>query len=97
VSQTVTVPADCARASLVFWLQIETSESGSRAYDTFTVRVNGSTLATWSNVHAGGGWIQRSADLSAYAGQTVTVAFTATEDYSLQTGFLLDDVSLQSA
>ncbi len=97
VSQTVTVPADCTRASLVFWLQIETAESGSRAYDTFTVRVNGSTLATWSNVHAGGGWIQRSADLSAYAGQTVTVAFTATEDYSLQTGFLLDDVSLQSS
>lgn len=48
-------------------------------------------------MHAGGGWIQRSADLSAYAGQTVTVAFTATEDYSLQTGFLLDDVGLQSA
>jgi len=34
--------------------------------------------------------------LSAYAGQTVTLTFTATEDYSLQTGFLLDDVTLQN-
>ncbi|CAM5726973.1 hypothetical protein SALBM217S_08043 [Streptomyces griseoloalbus] len=97
VGQTVTVPAGCTRASLDFWLWIETAESGSRAYDTFSVRVNGSTLATWSNVHAGGGWTQRSADLSAYAGQTVTVTFTATEDHSLQTGFLLDDVSLSGA
>lgn len=93
----MTVPAGCTRASLDFWLWIETAESGSRAYDTFSVRVNGSTLATWSNVHAGGGWTQRSADLSAYAGQTVTVTFTATEDHSLQTGFLLDDVSLSGA
>ncbi|MFF8635781.1 M28 family peptidase [Streptomyces pilosus] len=96
ISQTVTVPSGCTRASLAYWLHIDTDESGSRAYDRFTVKAGGTTLATLSNVDAGSGYVQRSVDLSAYAGQTVTLTFTATEDYTLQTGFLLDDVSLRN-
>ncbi len=96
ISQTVTVPSGCTQASLVYWLHIDTDESGSRAYDRFTVKAGGTTLATLSNVNAGSGYVQRSVDLSAYAGQTVTLTFTATEDYTLQTGFLLDDVALRN-
>ncbi|MEU2899438.1 M28 family peptidase [Streptomyces sp. NPDC001273] len=96
ISQTVTVPAGCSQASLSYWLHIDTDESGSRAYDRFTVKAGGTTLATLSNVDAASGYVQRSADLSAYAGQTVTLTFTATEDYSLRTSFVLDDVSVRS-
>ena len=96
LSQTVTVPAGCTQASLNYWLYIDTSETGSTAYDRFTVKAGSTTMATLSNANAGSGYVQRSVSLSAYAGQTVTLTFTATEDYSLQTGFLLDDVTLQN-
>ncbi|MGW3250543.1 M28 family peptidase [Streptomyces fungicidicus] len=96
LSQTVTVPAGCTQASLNYWLYIDTSETGSTAYDRFTVKAGSTTLATLSNANAGSGYVQRSVSLSAYAGQTVTLTFTATEDYSLQTSFLLDDVTLQN-
>ncbi|MET9366995.1 M28 family peptidase [Streptomyces griseoflavus] len=96
ISQTVTVPSGCTQASLTYWLHVDTDESTSRAYDRFTVKAGSTTLATLSNVDAGSGYVQRSVGLSAYAGQTVTLTFTATEDYTLQTGFLLDDVALRN-
>ncbi|WP_033348100.1 M4 family metallopeptidase [Kitasatospora aureofaciens] len=79
-----------------FWLHIDTAETGSTAYDKLTVSVNGTTLKTYSNVDAAGGYQQRTFDLSAYAGQTVTVKFTGTEDSSLQTSFVIDDTSVQT-
>jgi len=33
-------------------------------------------------------------DVGAFAGQTVTVRFTGTEDSSLQTSFVIDDTAL---
>ena len=36
-------------------------------------------------------------DLSAYAGQTITLRFLSDDDGSLQTSFWLDDVSLDTA
>ena len=95
LSQTVTIPAGC-KATLSFWLHIDTAETGSTAYDKLTVSVNGTTLKTYSNVDAAGGYQQRTFDLSAYAGQTVTVKFTGTEDSSLQTSFVIDDTSVQT-
>ncbi|MFF7855480.1 M28 family peptidase [Streptomyces sp. NPDC007904] len=95
ISQTVTVPSGCTRVTLGYWLHIDTDESGSTPYDTFTVKADGSTLATLSNADARSGYVQRSADLTAFAGRQVTVTFTATEDASLQTGFVVDDVTLQ--
>jgi hypothetical protein len=38
--------------------------------------------------------VQRSFNLSAYAGQTVTVKFTGTEDSSLGTSFVIDDTAV---
>ncbi|WBP89130.1 M4 family metallopeptidase [Kitasatospora cathayae] len=95
LSQSVTIPAGC-KATLSFWLHIDTAESGSTAYDKLTVSVNGTTLKTYSNVDAAAGYQQRTFDLSAYAGQTVTLKFTGVEDSSLQTSFVIDDTSIQT-
>jgi hypothetical protein len=52
------------------------------------------TLGTFSNLNKGSSYVQRSFNLSAYAGQTVTVKFTGTEDSSLGTSFVIDDTAV---
>jgi subtilase family serine protease len=93
LSQSVTIPSGC-HASLSFWLHIDTAESGSTAYDKLTVKAGSTTLATYSNVNASSGYAQKTFDVSSLAGQTVTIAFTGTEDVSLQTSFVIDDTAL---
>jgi hypothetical protein len=99
LSQSVAVPSGCA-AKFTFWLHVDTAETGTTAYDTLKAQVVNSsgtvlsTLATYSNLNAGSGYTQRSFDLSAYAGQTVTVKFTGTEGSKLQTSFVIDDTAL---
>ncbi|MEV7122118.1 putative Ig domain-containing protein [Kitasatospora griseola] len=93
VSQTVTIPAGC-KATFSFWLHIDTAETGTTAYDKLTVQANSTTLATYSNANAATGYVQKSFDLSSYAGQSVTLKFTGTEDASLQTSFVIDDTAL---
>lgn len=92
LSQSITIPSGCT-ASLSFYLHIDTDESGSTAYDKFAVKAGSTTLATYSNANAAGGYTKRTVNLSAYAGQTVKLTFTGTEDSSLQTSFVLDDVT----
>ncbi|MEV4438333.1 putative Ig domain-containing protein [Streptomyces sp. NPDC049577] len=93
LAQTVTVPAGC-HATLSFWLHIGTKESGSTAYDKLTLQAGSTTLASWSNANAATGYVQKSYDLSSFAGQTVTLKFTGTEDSSLATDFVVDDAAL---
>lgn len=98
LSQSVTVPAGCASYTLSFWLHIDTAETtGSTAYDKLTVRMGSTTLATYSNLNAAAGYVQRSFSVAGFAGQTVTLTFTGTEDASLQTSFVIDDVTLQAS
>lgn len=52
------------------------------------------TLATYSNVNAAAGYALKSLNMSAYIGQTVTLKFLGTEDASLATSFVLDDITL---
>jgi hypothetical protein len=52
------------------------------------------TLATFSNVNAASGYTVHTANMSSYIGKTVVLKFTGTEDSSLQTSFVLDDVTL---
>ncbi|MFE4975586.1 protease pro-enzyme activation domain-containing protein [Kitasatospora sp. NPDC056651] len=94
LSQTVSIPAGCASAKLTFWLHVDTAETGTTAYDKLTVQANSTTLATYSNANAAAGYVQRTLDLTSFAGQTVTIKFTGTEDSSLQTSFVIDDVAL---
>ena len=94
VSQPVTLPADCTSASLAFWVHVYTLETGTTVFDGFTVALGGTTGATFSNVQAATGYVQRTVDVSAFAGRTVALTFTGTEDASAQTSFVLDDVAL---
>ncbi|MDH6576440.1 protease pro-enzyme activation domain-containing protein [Kitasatospora sp. MAP5-34] len=93
LSQTVSIPAGC-NASFSFWLHVDTAETGGSANDTLTVAANGTTLKSFSNLDANTGYTQQTVDLSAYAGQTVTLKFTGTEDDSMQTSFVIDDTAL---
>ncbi|MGR6322472.1 M4 family metallopeptidase [Micromonospora soli] len=101
LSQAVSLPAGCTSYTFSFWLHIDTSESTtSTAYDRLTVQVLNSsgsvlaTLATYSNLNKAAGYSQKSFSLAAYAGQTVTLKFTGTEDISLQTSFVIDDTAV---
>jgi hypothetical protein len=52
------------------------------------------TLATYSNLDHNTGYSQKSFNLAAYAGQTITLKFTGTEDATLQTSFVVDDTAV---
>ncbi|MFJ6795069.1 M1 family aminopeptidase [Streptomyces sp. NPDC091268] len=98
LSQSVTLPAGCPTATLTFWLHVDTTETTtSTKYDKLTAKIGTTTLATYSNLDKNTGYVQKSFDVSSFAGQTVTVAFTGTEDSSLKTNFVLDDIALDTS
>lgn len=93
--QTVTVPAACG-ARLVYWLHIDSDETtDSVKYDRLTVTVNDTELAAYSNLDRADGYTRRTVDLSPYAGKTVTLKFRGTEDSTLRTSFVLDDLGIE--
>ena len=76
VQQSVTIPT-ASSATLSFYLYVASDETTtSTAYDTMKVQVisggTTTTLATYSNLNKGSGYVQRSVNLSAYTGKTVT-------------------------
>ena len=98
-AQSVTIPATATAATLSFWIRIDTAESaGGSAYDTARVQVvdgaTTTTKATYSNLNATGSYVQKSFDLTAYRGRTISVKFLMNEDSSLQTSFVVDDTAL---
>ncbi|WP_031091214.1 M4 family metallopeptidase, partial [Streptomyces sp. NRRL WC-3549] len=94
VSQSnIAVPSTGA-PKLTFWLKVSTQEYGYAAYDTLKVKINGTTLATYSNANASSGYVQKTVDLSAYKGQSVKLEFAGTEDTYLATIFLLDNIAI---
>jgi hypothetical protein len=95
LSQSVTLPAGCTVASLTFWLHIDSAEtSATTAFDTLGVKLGPTTLASYSNLNKATGYLQRTFDVSAFAGQTVTLLYTGVEDAGAQTSFVVDDVAL---
>ena len=95
LSQSVTLPAGCSSYTLTFWLHIDSAETTTTIqYDRLTVKVGSTTLATYSNLNKAAGYSQKTFNVSAFAGQTVTLLFTGTEDFSLQTSFVIDDTAL---
>jgi len=100
--QTVSIPSGHS-ASLTFWLNVTTQESGSTVYDRLFVEVRSTsgtllgTLGTFSNVNGTtlGSYTQRSFSLASWRGQTVRVQFRATTDSIYPTSFRVDDVSLR--
>ncbi|MFF1911908.1 M28 family peptidase [Streptomyces sp. NPDC058239] len=98
-SQSLTIPTGCSAYKLSFHLRTDTDESAGdpTAYDTFTVKLGTKTLATYSNTDAAGSYVQKTFDVGAFAGQTVTLGFTSSEDAYLQTSFVVDDVTLNAS
>ncbi|MDT0215211.1 M20/M25/M40 family metallo-hydrolase [Rothia sp. ARF10] len=101
VQQSVAIPSTVSSATLSFWLRSDTAETGSTVYDTMRVQVvdgsTTSTLATYSNVGTSTTWSQKTFNVTAYRGKTVTVRFLLSEDSSLQTSFVVDDTSLATS
>ncbi|MFD5088398.1 M4 family metallopeptidase [Kitasatospora sp. NPDC058406] len=94
LSQTVHIPYGC-RAVLTFWVHISTGEETTTVpYDKLTVQAGDTVLATWSNLDATTGYVERSVDLSSYAGQYVDVRFVGREDLSARTTYLIDDTAV---
>lgn len=99
LSQPVTIPA-ASTAKLSFYLRIRSADTTSTAHDTLKVQVisgnTTTTLARYSNLNKGTGYVVRSVNLGDYTGQTVTVKFLGVEDSSAATSFLIDDTSLKT-
>jgi hypothetical protein len=97
LAQTVTLPAPgSAHYNLNFWLHIDTQELTTVvAYDHLYVQVLDSsgnvlsTLATYSNLNANTGYALQTLNMAPFAGQTVTIKFTGTEDISNKTDFVI--------
>ncbi|MFF4315516.1 M4 family metallopeptidase [Streptomyces sp. NPDC001507] len=95
LSQSVTIPSGCTATTFTFYLHIDTAETtSSTQYDKLTVTAGSTTLATYSNLNAASGYVQKSFSLGSYAGSTVTLKFSGVEDSSLQTSFVVDDTAV---
>ncbi|HJQ00610.1 MAG TPA: M4 family metallopeptidase [Jatrophihabitans sp.] len=94
LSQSVSIPSGCA-ATFSFYLHIDTSETTTTtAFDKLTVKAGSTTLATYSNLNHATGYSLKS--FTVPAGST-SVSFTATEDSSLQTSFVIDDTAFTAS
>jgi hypothetical protein len=100
INQTVTIPSGASQVYLQFWYNIVTMTANSN--DVMVVGVTPASgsyvnLATITGASPGSGWQQSSKyDLSAYAGQTVTVRFYSHTESDVGTYFLLDDLVIAS-
>ncbi|MDQ1104683.1 S8 family serine peptidase [Nocardioides zeae] len=92
LTQSVTIPSG-RTATLTFKLRVTTQE-GRTPYDHLRVSVGGTRVASFSNADASTGYVTRSVTLTGVSG-TVPLTFTGTEDSSLATSFLVDDVSIR--
>ena len=95
-TQQVTIPTGGSSQTLTIRTYVSTQESGSTVYDRLNVQANGTTLKTYSNASTTGSWIATTLDLSAYAGQTITLKFQAVNDSTLPTSFYVDVVSVMA-
>ncbi|HEY77076.1 MAG TPA: S8 family serine peptidase, partial [Thermoflexia bacterium] len=104
--QTISIPADAARANLSFWFYMETNETPSHSgfhWDFLyaEVRDTSDTLLGYVQRHSDGDlegqWLRSTnLDLTPWAGQTVRLYFYVTNDVSNSTTFWIDDVSLET-
>jgi serine protease len=98
LSQSVTIPAACTGTTFGFWLHIDTAETTTTTqYDKLTITANGTTIARFSNLNHASGYQHHSYSVGSFAGQTVTLKFTGTEDISLQTSFVIDDTAVNTS
>ncbi|MET8170654.1 M4 family metallopeptidase [Streptomyces sp. NPDC005329] len=95
LTQSVTIPSGCTNTTFTFYLHVDTAETTtSTQYDKLTVTAGSTTLATYSNLNAATGYVQKSFSLGSFAGSTVALKFSGVEDSSLQTSFVVDDTAV---
>ncbi|MFL5358745.1 M4 family metallopeptidase, partial [Archangium sp.] len=98
LSQTFTLATTATQ--LCYWLNITTAETTTTsAFDKLTVQVKNSAgtvvlTQSYSNLNKSTAYAQKCFAVGPYAGQSITLAFTGTEDSSLQTSFFVDDVTV---
>ncbi|MBI1929575.1 cadherin-like domain-containing protein, partial [Candidatus Poribacteria bacterium] len=108
IYQSVTIPANTTSATLTFWYNITSQETGNTANDVLKITIQNSTgsvlatVATYSNLNkdpaAGNPYYhQKTFDMTLYKGQTVRVHFLGTTNGSLPTTFRIDDVGILAA
>lgn len=100
LSQTLTIPDTSARLVVSYWWLVSTEEQ-THPFDTLSVEIRDAnnqaleTLQTLTDGDARASYQQSVFILSsAYAGQTVRLAFVAQTDDSNTTSFFIDDVSV---
>ncbi|WP_433057885.1 S8 family serine peptidase [Dactylosporangium sp. CS-033363] len=93
LAQQVAIPAGSS-ATLHFWVRITTAEYENTVYDRLTLTADGTTVGSWSNLDKTSGYVEKTVNLNAYAGRSVALKFTGVEDWSLQTSFVIDDVTI---
>jgi len=93
ISQLVSIPAGSS-ATLSYYVGIDTEEATDAVYDTMAVRAGSTVLQRLSNLNAGKGYQLKTVDLSVYAGRTISLSFSGSEDESTATSFVLDDTSV---
>ena len=92
LSQSVHITSGC-KATLSYWLMVQSYESNNGVYDTIKVQINGSTKQTYTNLNDGA-YTLRSLDLSAYSGQTITIKWVGTEGNGPGSSFFVDDTAV---
>jgi hypothetical protein len=99
IYQQVTIPSSITTATLTYYWYMSTQET-THPFDYLYVRIrstSGSTLTTLQTLSDGSSansWTQASFSVSNYKGQTVQVAFVATNGAKNPTNFYVDDVVL---
>lgn len=95
VQQQVSISAGAPY--LVYWHWIASQDTCG--HDFGKVLVNGTQLDSYALCSSAntGGWLQHSVNLSAYAGQSVTLQIRAETDDTLNSNLVVDDVSLQAS
>jgi hypothetical protein len=95
IQQQVLVSA--AAPHLAYWHWIGSNDYCG--YDKATVRINGVIVDSYNLCYqtATGGWAKHAVNLSAYAGQSVTLQIRARTDSSFNSNLFIDDIGFQSA
>jgi hypothetical protein len=97
ITQTVDIPAN--HPILSFWMLIDSQEYECRYdYDFGTVSINNTwvTSIPLCSLENPNGWVKRTLNLSAYAGQTVELQFRAQNDSGLPSSLYIDDVAIEA-
>ncbi len=93
ISQVVKIPSGANALEFYYW--IASDESGCQ-YDYYRVQIGGNiVLSDWlCSEHNTNGYVYKGIDLSAYSGTTQEIMFYVMTDFSVNSNFFLDDVSI---